>query len=99
MFTTFGGKPSPFPLLRPPSFPVVLFSETYGFKAGTGGLVYLGLGIGFFGSAIFGAKSANTIYHHVPSSSCRHTNDANLIDSWQKKTVGRVHLKCEFLLP
>src|SRR5687768_1967967 len=33
-----------------------LFQGTYGFKPGIGGLVYLGLGIGFFSSTIFGAK-------------------------------------------
>ncbi|KAK7060903.1 hypothetical protein VNI00_000636 [Paramarasmius palmivorus] len=42
-----------------------LFSGVYGFKPGVGGLVYLGLGVGFFVSTLFGAKTANTIYNHL----------------------------------
>ncbi|KAH8922957.1 MFS general substrate transporter [Atractiella rhizophila] len=49
MFTTFGS----------------FFGETYGFKAGSTGLTYLGLGIGFFSAAIFGAKTAAAIYAHL----------------------------------
>ncbi|PPQ86651.1 hypothetical protein CVT25_006835 [Psilocybe cyanescens] len=51
MFATFGS----------------LFSTVYGFKAGTGGLVYLGLGIGFFSATIFGAKFADKIYKNLGS--------------------------------
>lgn len=46
MFTTF------------PEF----FAETYGFQPGIGGLVYLGLGIGFFSATIFGAKFGSMSY-------------------------------------
>lgn len=42
-----------------------LFHETYGFSAGIGGLAYLGLGIGFFVSTIFGAKWADAAYKHA----------------------------------
>ncbi|KAJ2914534.1 hypothetical protein MD484_g5878, partial [Candolleomyces efflorescens] len=38
------------------------FAETYGFKAGVGGLAYLGLGIGFLLATICGAKFADAIY-------------------------------------
>ncbi|KAF9482294.1 multidrug resistance protein 4 [Pholiota conissans] len=51
MFTTFAG----------------FFSSTYGFKAGVGGLAYLGLGVGFFAATIFGAKFADQIYKHLGS--------------------------------
>jgi predicted MFS family arabinose efflux permease len=49
MFTTF------------PDF----FTNTYGFTTGTGGLMYLGLGVGFFSATIFGAKFADQVYHYV----------------------------------
>ncbi|KAH9478455.1 Efflux pump radE [Psilocybe cubensis] len=49
MFATFGS----------------LFSVTYGFKAGIGGLVYLGLGIGFFSATIFGSIFADRVYKHL----------------------------------
>ncbi|KAL1742827.1 major facilitator superfamily domain-containing protein [Schizophyllum fasciatum] len=42
-----------------------LFSTTYGFDAGTNGLVYIGLGVGFFLSTIVGAKLGNRLYNHV----------------------------------
>lgn len=42
----------------------------YGFDTGIGGLVYLGLGIGFLVATMFGAKTADQIYHYV---SCRAT--------------------------
>lgn len=42
-----------------------LFKTNYGFKAGVGGLAYLGLGIGFVLSAILGAKFANQVYLKV----------------------------------
>ncbi|KAK7060904.1 hypothetical protein VNI00_000637 [Paramarasmius palmivorus] len=42
-----------------------LFSRVYGFKPGVGGLVYLGLGVGFLLSTAFGAKTANTIYNRL----------------------------------
>ncbi|KIM47059.1 hypothetical protein M413DRAFT_440604 [Hebeloma cylindrosporum] len=38
------------------------FSVTYGFRAGVGGLAYLGLGIGFVTATIFGAKFADKVY-------------------------------------
>ncbi|KAG2008230.1 multidrug transporter [Coprinopsis cinerea AmutBmut pab1-1] len=41
------------------------FATTYGFKAGVGGLAYLGLGVGFMSATIFGAKFADTIYHKL----------------------------------
>lgn len=44
-----------------------LFHNTYGFSAGTGGLAYLGLGIGFLVSTIFGAKWADAAYKHLAS--------------------------------
>jgi len=43
------------------------FANTYGFKAGVGGLTYLGLGIGFFLATIFGAKSADQVYQYLAS--------------------------------
>ncbi|KAF5390887.1 hypothetical protein D9757_004505 [Collybiopsis confluens] len=42
-----------------------LFSEIYGFNTGVGGLVYLGLGIGFILATLFGARTADQIYHHL----------------------------------
>ncbi|KAH6917753.1 multidrug resistance protein 4 [Coprinopsis sp. MPI-PUGE-AT-0042] len=44
-----------------------LFATTYGFKAGVGGLAYLGLGVGFVLSAIAGAKFANQVYLKLAS--------------------------------
>ncbi|KAF9553106.1 multidrug resistance protein 4 [Agrocybe pediades] len=38
------------------------FNTTYGFSPGIGGLVYLGLGIGFFSATVFGAKFADGVY-------------------------------------
>ncbi|KAF8637929.1 hypothetical protein AX17_002550 [Amanita inopinata Kibby_2008] len=46
------------------TFPEI-FSSTYGFKAGVGGLAYLGLGIGFFTATLFGAKTADQIYKYL----------------------------------
>ncbi|KAF4618567.1 hypothetical protein D9613_010177 [Agrocybe pediades] len=46
------------------TFPV-LFSETYGFSTGIGGLAYLGLGVGFMFATLFGAKSADQIYKYL----------------------------------
>jgi predicted MFS family arabinose efflux permease len=43
------------------------FGETYHFKAGVGGLAYLGLGVGFFLASVFGAKFADSIYKSVSS--------------------------------
>ncbi|ESK94908.1 mfs multidrug [Moniliophthora roreri MCA 2997] len=42
-----------------------LFSSVYGFKPGVGGLVYLGLGIGFLLSTAFGAKTADGLYKRL----------------------------------
>ncbi|KIK56610.1 hypothetical protein GYMLUDRAFT_75996 [Collybiopsis luxurians FD-317 M1] len=42
-----------------------LFSTVYGFNTGVGGLVYLGLGIGFLVATLFGARTADQIYHHL----------------------------------
>jgi len=44
---------------------IAFFNTTYGFTPGIGGLVYLGLGIGFFSATIFGAKFADGIYKKV----------------------------------
>lgn len=41
------------------------FSKTYGFKAGVGGLAYLGLGVGFFIATMVGAKFAGEVYQYV----------------------------------
>lgn len=38
------------------------FAETYGFKPGPGGLVYLGLGIGLIISVVFGGKMSDVLY-------------------------------------
>ncbi|KAE9404187.1 multidrug resistance protein 4 [Gymnopus androsaceus JB14] len=46
------------------TFPT-LFADVYGFNTGTGGLVYLGLGVGFIAATIFGARTAEQIYHHL----------------------------------
>lgn len=42
-----------------------LFSEVYGFSTGTGGLAYLGLGIGFMLATVFGASISDKIYAHL----------------------------------
>ena len=42
-----------------------LFHDIYGFGTGIGGLVYLGLGIGFLLATIFGARFADQVYLHV----------------------------------
>jgi len=39
-----------------------LFSDTYHFSTGTGGLAYIGLGFGFLSAAWFGAKISNQMY-------------------------------------
>ncbi|KZV69848.1 MFS general substrate transporter [Peniophora sp. CONT] len=41
-----------------------LFANTYGFNAGTSGLAYLGLGIGFFLATMMGGHLGNIIYMH-----------------------------------
>ncbi|KAL1666551.1 major facilitator superfamily domain-containing protein [Schizophyllum commune] len=41
------------------------FSSTYGFSVGIDGLVYIGLGVGFFLSTIVGAKLGNRVYEHL----------------------------------
>ena len=41
------------------------FATTYGFKAGVGGLAYLGLGVGFLAATIVGAKFADQVYHKL----------------------------------
>jgi hypothetical protein len=46
------------------------FSETYGFKAGVGGLAYIGLGLGFFAATLFGAKFADQVYKYVGELFC-----------------------------
>ncbi|KAJ7432311.1 major facilitator superfamily domain-containing protein [Mycena galericulata] len=42
-----------------------LFSEVYGFNTGTGGLTYIGLGVGFLLATVFSARSANEVYMHL----------------------------------
>ncbi|KAF8214119.1 multidrug resistance protein 4 [Mycena galopus ATCC 62051] len=42
-----------------------LFSNTYGFNTGTGGLTYLGLGVGFISATAISAKSANEVYIYL----------------------------------
>ncbi|KAJ7368887.1 major facilitator superfamily domain-containing protein [Mycena albidolilacea] len=42
-----------------------LFAGTYGFTTGTGGLAYLGLGVGFIAATAFSARSANGVYIHL----------------------------------
>ncbi|KAJ7074033.1 major facilitator superfamily domain-containing protein [Mycena amicta] len=42
-----------------------LFSEVYGFDMGTGGLTYIGLGVGFFLATLFSAKWGNEMYLHL----------------------------------
>ncbi|THU82299.1 multidrug resistance protein 4 [Dendrothele bispora CBS 962.96] len=46
------------------TFPQI-FNETYGFDVGIGGLVYLGLGIGFLLATWVGAKWADQTYHYL----------------------------------
>ncbi|VDB97006.1 unnamed protein product [Peniophora sp. CBMAI 1063] len=41
-----------------------LFADKYGFNAGTSGLAYLGLGIGFFLATMMGGHLGNIIYMH-----------------------------------
>ena len=43
------------------TFPT-LFPTVYGFSTGITGLCYLGLGVGFFASTIFGATISNRVY-------------------------------------
>jgi hypothetical protein len=42
-----------------------VFSTDYGFNIGTGGLAYLGLGVGFILASPFGAKFGSEIYNKV----------------------------------
>ncbi|KAJ6455268.1 major facilitator superfamily domain-containing protein [Mycena vitilis] len=42
-----------------------LFSNTYGFNTGTGGLAYIGLGLGFLLATVVCARSANEVYLHL----------------------------------
>lgn len=42
-----------------------LFSNIYHFGTGVGGLAYIGLGVGFFGASLFGAKISDKIYSTV----------------------------------
>ncbi|KAJ7771073.1 major facilitator superfamily domain-containing protein, partial [Mycena maculata] len=42
-----------------------LFSAVYGFNTGTGGLTYIGLGVGFLLATGFSARSANEVYLHL----------------------------------
>ncbi|KAJ7269851.1 major facilitator superfamily domain-containing protein [Mycena rebaudengoi] len=42
-----------------------LFSTTYGFSTGVGGLAYLGMGLGFFISASLAARFSNALYKHL----------------------------------
>ncbi|ESK90159.1 mfs multidrug [Moniliophthora roreri MCA 2997] len=42
-----------------------LFSETYGFDTGAGGLTYLGLGIGFIIATFASARFTDQIYHYL----------------------------------
>jgi hypothetical protein len=46
------------------TFPT-LFSDTYHFSTGAGGLAYIGLGVGFLSATIFGGKFSNGIYVKV----------------------------------
>jgi hypothetical protein len=48
-----------------PYHPQDLFSKTYHFSPGVGGLAYLGLGIGFISATMFGARFADQIYKDV----------------------------------
>lgn len=41
------------------------FHTTYGFATGVGGLAYVGMGVGFLISALFGAKFGDAAYHHL----------------------------------
>ncbi|KAL1944281.1 hypothetical protein VTO73DRAFT_3466 [Trametes versicolor] len=45
-------------------FPEV-FTGIYGFSIGTGGLAYIGLGVGFFLATLFGAYFADQVYAHL----------------------------------
>ena len=42
-----------------------VFSTDYGFNIETGGLAYLGLGVGFMAASLFGAKFGSEIYIKV----------------------------------
>lgn len=81
-------------------FSLALFSTVYGFKAGTGGLVYLGLGIGFFSATIFGAKFADKVYKNVrlqdfiPGTSLNHLSPRSL----DPKMAASALPKCAFQL-
>ncbi|KAH9478196.1 Efflux pump radE [Psilocybe cubensis] len=42
-----------------------LFSDTYGFGPGAGGLAYIGLGVGFILSTVWGARGADALYKYL----------------------------------
>ena len=68
MFSTFAGKLhqlTPNVTTTNQILSSALFSETYGFKPGTIGLTYVGVGVGFLLASLFGAKTADQIYKHV----------------------------------
>lgn len=44
---------------------IEVFTGIYGFSIGTGGLAYIGLGVGFFLATLFGAYFADQVYAHV----------------------------------
>ncbi|KIY70471.1 MFS general substrate transporter [Cylindrobasidium torrendii FP15055 ss-10] len=46
------------------TFPTV-FRQNYGFGIGVGGLVYIGLGVGFCLATIFASRTADQVYHHL----------------------------------
>ena len=72
MFAIFPGESAEKPL-RPRHRPLTLvldvFTGIYGFSIGTGGLAYIGLGVGFVVATLFGAWVSDGIYASVRPSS------------------------------
>lgn len=96
MFATFAGESTclafcEFDLMA--SIPE-LFATTYGFKAGVGGLAYLGLGVGFVLSALVGAKFANQVYLKVRLAVELFIFVSYKSYSWLPRTAALEHRKC-----
>jgi hypothetical protein len=68
-------------------FTADFFQSTYGFSPGVGGLVYLGLGVGFFLSSFSTAKFADRIYKYV-SLDLPHSVASQIVDLFRRLKLG-----------
>ena len=77
---------------------LAFFQKTYGFKVGVGGLTYLGLGVGFLLSTLFGAKAADWIYTCVSNYLFQSVTGVSMWPLWssQTRTEARVNLRCVY---